>query len=612
MIETGLVLPGAPRIRVSDINPCTGTPARVVVSRARARPYDDLISSGRFWLLRLRGLFGIAKDEFVEFNGDARVIKDSSGNRIVHFQQLWHGRPIPKMIRTLVFSPKGRLLRIVGNNAPIKDAKIRRLPTTGPGKAVTQAAGALVQLGRSKDTSGVKLRKNVHKAFEELSRRPPRIETVFSDSTRSNVVDCGRVLGRASASLAYFPIDERLLLSWVIEFDLSEGGLRAIIGCDDNVCGEPLAVERLSNGAGVHGWVQTHPQEKPIEMRFESRWLDSGTMGPFAKSFVGKPANEQDEKRHMVTNIKARPRKTEEQAAINLFYFANRMHDFFLKYGFDEESGNFQNRKDGGGDDPITLIVEKRRNPGSYKHRVDGFAPMITMGRVVSGGLFAAFDPDIIIHEYAHGVAKRLVAGPQSENPFTSTHSNGFTEGLSDYFALSYHNYHHPNAQRFEWAGRSVQSQAALEALQRHRIPRDYRNAADRNFGELAAMGYAIGAGQSNGDTMYRIGEIWCSFLLELNRSFSAVFASPKKCQEFTWQLIIDGLKSMPFDPSLLQARMALDDVLRSRNDASHTRKLRRRLWRTCKAFGMGYGASSAGATLTGVVADNENMPPGL
>jgi extracellular elastinolytic metalloproteinase len=79
-------------------------------------------------------------------------------------------------------------------------------------------------------------------------------------------------------------------------------------------------------------------------------------------------------------------------------------------------------------------------------------------------------------------------------------------------------------------------------------------------------------------------------------------------------QLVVDALKLSPVNPSFLHMR---DSILRALDDLRDARHISapahltalRGIWRAFARFGMGPGAQSDGANLTGIVADF-NMPP--
>ena len=89
---------------------------------------------------------------------------------------------------------------------------------------------------------------------------------------------------------------------------------------------------------------------------------------------------------------------------------------------------------------------------------------------------------------------------------------------------------------------------------------------------------------------------------------------SKKRGHLLGWQIVVDGLKLTPANPSFLDARDALLRAL----DAQHNvgklseedyKKCRQGAWAAFARFGMGLNASSIGASLVGIVED-KSLPP--
>jgi extracellular elastinolytic metalloproteinase len=118
------------------------------------------------------------------------------------------------------------------------------------------------------------------------------------------------------------------------------------------------------------------------------------------------------------------------------------------------------------------------------------------------------------------------------------------------------------------------------------------------NFGELGTGRFAR---LPNGDIpVHNIGEIWCATLLEMNRRLGRLPGL---------QLVVDALKLAPANPSFLDMRDAIlraaDDLRMAGglDDAEHT-AARQGIWGAFAKFGMGPGARSNGAQLSGIAAD--------
>ena len=112
------------------------------------------------------------------------------------------------------------------------------------------------------------------------------------------------------------------------------------------------------------------------------------------------------------------------------------------------------------------------------------------------------------------------------------------------------------------------------------------------NFGKLGTGRYT---------EVHNNGEIWCAALMELNRRIGVALAI---------EIVVDGMKLTPANPTYLQAR---DGILAALRNKGHTERwgdnLRRirayQAWRAFARFGMGVHAMSGASTgYTGIVAD--------
>ena len=99
---------------------------------------------------------------------------------------------------------------------------------------------------------------------------------------------------------------------------------------------------------------------------------------------------------------------------------------------------------------------------------------------------------------------------------------------------------------------------------------------------------------------VHNIGEIWCATLIEMSRRIGKSLAV---------QLVVDALKLSPSNPSFLNMRDAILpalDHMRTAgqlSDDQHAAALTG-IWGAFAQFGMGPGARSNGAQLSGIVAD--------
>jgi hypothetical protein len=128
-------------------------------------------------------------------------------------------------------------------------------------------------------------------------------------------------------------------------------------------------------------------------------------------------------------------------AVANLFYWTNLSHDFWWSYGFDEPAGNFQTNNYGngglGGDE---LQAEAQdgsgTNGGNMAVPPDGTPPRMQMfvWTLTTPHRDAALDDGVVVHEYFHGVSRRLAGGPGNVSCLSNQEQIG--EGWSDFAAL--------------------------------------------------------------------------------------------------------------------------------------------------------------------------------
>jgi hypothetical protein len=134
------------------------------------------------------------------------------------------------------------------------------------------------------------------------------------------------------------------------------------------------------------------------------------------------------------------PSNSRNAAVANLFYWNNRLHDFFYRLGFNEAAGNFQGTNfglGGSGGDPVNAEAQDNADGtppslcnANFSTPGDGSPPRMQMFQCDNTTPARDGDLETIVmgHEYTHGVHSRLVAtsGSQAEN-----------EGWADYFGLS-------------------------------------------------------------------------------------------------------------------------------------------------------------------------------
>ena len=296
-------------------------------------------------------------------------------------------------------------------------------------------------------------------------------------------------------------------------------------------------------------------------------------------------------------------------AIANAFYWVNRIHHIYYSFGFDEAAGNFQNDNfglGGVGGDAVQVDVQdtaKTCNAGFWSRHDDGIQPRMTL--FLCGNATprrdAGFENLIVIHEYTHGLTKRLV-----EVGSYDTQSGGLQDGLCDFMGLAITA--EPGDDLSESYPRGQWYYNNVNGNRRQPYSTD-KTVFTRTYGDLNDGAYCAGNGTrsctNTADCVppatavdegpciedpWPAGEIWCNtlWMARANLVWKHGFATGGPLM---MQLIIDGLKNAPTRPDYLDMR---DSILQADavNNAAANRCI---LWDGFAKMGMGDSASSTG-----------------
>jgi len=231
-----------------------------------------------------------------------------------------------------------------------------------------------------------------------------------------------------------------------------------------------------------------------------------------------------------------------DAALVNAFYWVNALHDWLYPLGFDEASGNFQLDNFGRGgqqSDSVRVDVQDGAlaNNATFSTPPDGIAPRMQLGLYSWSGRDSAFDGDILVHEYVHGVTNRLVGGAANVAALSLWQSGALGEGWSDALAASFTD----DPIFGEYVSNNPASGLRTAAL----------NASPYTFGRLGSLSGAV-----HGPTgrilplpeVHADGEIWAATLWDIRQHLG---------KEDFEQTLIDALKLTPTRPSMIDARDA-------------------------------------------------------
>ena len=446
---------------------------------------------------------------------------------------------------------------------------------------------------------------------------PPSATTTESGPERHTVFASRALASPAPVSLTWFVLTEEFLPAWQMYLDL--GGTRvywAVIDARDGRLLFSRNLTRQERPAGLvfrasdrpsplqgpqttepfTGWPASHgdcPAEVyPRQFRSGSQrdrcWVrDQQTEGNNADACLDLDGNNLCDAR--ATSAQDRfsfafsdafdrendPAPDRSAALANAFYWANVLHDWLYRLGFDEAAGNFQAdnfARGGAGGDAVRIDLHDPAalNNATFTTPPDGIAPRLELGLFSGLRRDTAFDADILTHEYVHGLTTRLIGGPGSTNGLSLWQSGAMAEGWSDIYAASLT----ADPVIGEYASRNPASGIRTVA---------YDN-SPYTFGMFGTLrptvipnsgGLLLGLPQ-----VHRDGEIWATVLWELRTALGR--------DDFE-QVLTTALKLTPRRPSMLDAR---DAILQAAQAAGLGAAHNCAVWAVFAARGFGFSAA--------------------
>lgn len=555
------------------------------------------------------------------FVADPVVRRTSAGAAAVNLSQYVKGVPVFQTSRTVQFDINGKPVDAPGTTALIQP-DLDVLPTVDVRDAVHYAATWL-----EKSIAGT----SVKDEFGEISTLPefnvlgwsPELKTQFQLlPSLPSVVDAGPFGADTTAQLVVFSAPDGARLAWQCAFTLPDDAAHylLLIAADAE---EPalLYSANTDNNAAATGLVyETSPglaqrtavsfprslSDFPIMPTtplagFPADWIDGDmTIGNSTIATLGN--SQQSLKGSLqggVLEFSPQNQSGDDQKLLNIFYFCSFMHDFLFLLGFDEASGNFQKRNltlKGRANDAVRARAHSGAVYGTANMSTpaDGTPPIMNMGLVTSTNRHTAFDADVVLHEYTHGLTNRLVGGGLNAQALDAPQSGAMGEGWGDYYALTI-------------VGWMTSTEKVVTGDWVTNNPGGIRRYLyDENFpityGNVVSQ---LGGGQPDAVEVHDAGELWCATLMAFTRRLRAALGE-QDGYRVAWTCVTDGLKLTPANPSFLEARNAIlkavDDLKAAgRLSPDHHRKVRRAGWEAFAKFGMGASASSADPGWDGV-----------
>lgn len=609
----------APKLVKARENALTRSPAIVAAAEiGQDSTNKSLIDRALDFVQRQPAAFGMTAGQTAEYVPDTAVQRTSAGAAAINLKQTYRGIPVFQMSRMVRFDPQGQIVDAAGDTASIP-AGVPTEPRVSAAEAVLKAAQHIASTGQGHTHNDQFKRSHVTPAID-VSKYVPEVVAGFPLSERPTVLSKGPFENLISAHLLIFNQPDRVRLAWHIVLTLPDyvDQFVVIVSADEpkaEILYSKSTVQRVKARGRVYEFSPKIADRRLVDfprplsdypamatmplVAFPPDWVDGDrTLGNSTRATLNFTTNSLT---GVVQNgvIVFEPNNAtgDDQKLLNIFYFCNYMHDFLHILGFDEASGNFQRinfTSNGAAGDPVRARAHSGEVFGTANMSTgpDGLPPLMNMGLVGPPvNRHTAFDADVVFHEYVHGLTIRLVGGRIDPNALDKLQSGGMGEGWGDYFALTVQNFFldQEKVVTGDWV---VDNPGGIR-----RAPYDANYPFD--YGQLR-----------NFPEVHDIGEVWCATLMQMTRNMIVALNCKKQGYRIAWQIVVDGLKMTPPNPTFLDAR---DAILGALDDLAEMNKInqitfetvRRSAWESFAKFGMGAAASSGDADdLDGIVAD--------
>jgi subtilisin-like proprotein convertase family protein len=541
----------------------------------------------------------------------------TTGITHINLRQTLHGLDIVNADLGIHVDGAGRIIHVTSSfvgGSGVKD--------TGRPAATVDAAAAYVSLGVAKGLSFTSVP-------QPIDRQATHAESALMLSS------AGAALSDVPAQLVYVTGPSGLELAWQLSVQTTDGAhwYDGYVSADSggvlfahdyadhatyNVY--PFPVESPADGTRV---IVTDPFD-PIASPFG--WHDTnGVVGAeytdtrgnnvFAQEDADaddlnglRPDGGAGQNFDFALNLGQDPSTYPSAAITNLFYWTNLLHDIYYAYGFTEAAGNFQvNNYGRGGVEGDPLFADAHDgdglNNGLMLTPPDGQSPrmQVYLFNQSNPRRDGVLDSTIVIHEFAHGVSRRLTGGPANSASLDTVQSAAMSEGWSDWAAIM--------LTQVAGDGKLDAYPVGAYAFNRAEGVRRYPYSFDMAINPLTFADF--NGGLPNNES-HNAGEIWCSALWDMNwllvdkYGYSADLAQGQGGNNLALRLVIEGLKLQGANPSFLAGR----DAILAADVALNGGANQAEIWTAFARRGMGFSANDGGNSNAYTVTEAFDLPP--
>ncbi len=309
-------------------------------------------------------------------------------------------------------------------------------------------------------------------------------------------------------------------------------------------------------------------------------------------------------------------------SVVQMFYWVNYYHDRLYQLGFTESAGNYQENnfgRGGQGSDSIIGYVQAGADLGFADNAFFVPAPDGINGQIAmfvwdfptpmrDGDL----DAEVIIHEATHGTSWRLVGGGFA---LGNLQGDGMGEGWSDFYAMSLLSepgddpdavYANGGYVTYQFAGLTENYYFGIRhypyTTDMTKNPLTFKDIdptqASTHPGVPGSPLYGGTWNPASADEVHNQGEVWCAMLWEVRANLIHKYGTSAG-NDLALQLVTDGMKLTPAQPTWIQARDAIILADLINNGGANANEL----WAGFAKRGLGFSAQCPpGNTTVGIV----------
>ncbi|CEL52935.1 hypothetical protein RSOLAG1IB_06003 [Rhizoctonia solani AG-1 IB] len=272
------------------------------------------------------------------------------------------------------------------------------------------------------------------------------------------------------------------------------------------------------------------------------------------------------------------PRQYRDASITQLFYLANMYHDLLYLYGFDEVSGNFQQYNFGKGAAEGDAVIVDAQDSGGFNNAF--FSTVPPDGRSGRCRMFlwntakpfrdGGLDAGILIHELSHGLSTRLTGGPRNSACLDEREAGGMGEGWGDFIATlvrstsSYKDYPigawpantKEGIRHFPYSANLTTNPSLYDFLQRLDYRREVHAIGEVWAEVLYVVSNKLIEKHGFSDSLFPSSD--SSFYRFITLEDGVLSKAPKHGSTLMLQLIVNGMKLQPCNPTFIQARNAI------------------------------------------------------